>query len=142
MLHKIGVRSHETARRSECENGICTYHVPGTNKPTPIVETPATFPTLFLENMLGDFGRLSCLELATEPSPHSADGSSATAIPPGGFSAAGLGKAPLDGPLTRVPREQRQLLVLRSHFPPVPLSPSVIELLSQPVLSHAPAVVV
>ena len=80
----------------------CGYHVPGTNMPTQIVETPATFQIPFLKTMLGDLGRLSCLELATEPSPHSADGSSAAAIQPGGFSAAGLRKAPLDGPLTRV----------------------------------------
>ena len=70
-------------------------------------ERGAPFQTSFLETMLGDLGRLSCLELATEPSPpHSADGSSAAAISPGGFSAAGLWKAPLDGPLTREPRER------------------------------------
>ena len=39
----------------------------------------------------------------TEPSlPHSADGSSEAALPPGGFSALGLGKAPLEGLLIRV----------------------------------------
>ena len=54
----------------------------------------------------GHLGRSSCLQLATEPSLHSADGSSAAAISPGGFSAAGLWKAPLDSPLTRVPRGQ------------------------------------
>ena len=85
---------------------LCGYHVPGTNTPTHIVETPASFQTPLLEAVLGDLGRLPCLELATEPSPHSADGSSAAAIQPGGFSAAGLRKAPMDGPLARVPREQ------------------------------------
>ena len=80
---------------------------PGTNTPTEVVETPSTFQTSFLETMLGDLGRLSCLEFATEPSPpHSADGFSVAAISPGGFSAARLWKAPLDGPLSRVPREQ------------------------------------
>ena len=38
------------------------------------------------------------LEPATEPSPHSADGSSPAEISFGEFSAAGLWKAPLDGP--------------------------------------------
>ena len=61
----------------------------------------------FLDIVLGDLRRLTCLELAVKPSPpHSADGSSAAAIQPGGFSAEGLRKAPLDGPMTRVPREQ------------------------------------
>ena len=54
-----------------------------------------------LEAVLRDLGRLSCLELAMEPPSHSADGSSAAALHPGGFSAARLRKAPLDGPLTR-----------------------------------------
>ena len=70
-----------------------------------IVETPAT-GLRFWKPCSGISGDLSCLELATEPSPQSADGSSAAAIQPGGFSAAGLRKARLDGPLTRVPKEQ------------------------------------
>ena len=96
---------------------------PPTNKPSENVETSSTFQTSFLEEMLGELGRLSCLELATERSPHSADGSSAAGISPGGFSAAGLWKAQLDAPLTRVPRERRQLLALRSHFSSVLVSP-------------------
>ena len=100
---------------------ICGYHVPGTNTRTEMVETPSTFQSSFLETMLGYLGRLSCLELATEPSPpHSADGSSATAISLGGFSAAGLWKAQLDGPLIGVPRERWQLLALCSHFSSAP----------------------
>ena len=42
----------------------------------------------------------------SEPSPHSADRSSAAALHPGGLSATGLREALLDGPVTRVPREQ------------------------------------
>ena len=96
---------------------------PRTNTSRENVETPSTFQTSFLEAKLGELGRLSCLELATEPSPHFADGSSAADISPGGFSAAGLWKAPLNGPMTRVPRERRQLLALRSHFSSVLVSP-------------------
>ena len=77
--------------------GRCGYRVSRTNTPPHIVGTPASFQTSFLESVLGDLGRLSCLEHATQPShPHSADGSSAAAIQPGGFSTAGLGKA--EGP--------------------------------------------
>ena len=43
---------------------------------------------------------------------------------------------------TRVPREQWQLLVLRSHSSSLPVSRSVIGLMSPSVLSHIPAVVV
>ena len=51
----------------------------------------------FWKTRLGNPGDLSCLELATEPSPpHSADGSSAADTPPSGFPAAGRWKAPLD----------------------------------------------
>ena len=90
-----------------CNNSLVRgYHVPGTNTPRENVETPSTFQTSFLVTMLGDLGSLSCLALVTEPSPHSADGSFAAAISPGRFSAEGLWKAPLDGPLTRAPREQ------------------------------------
>ena len=39
------------------------------NTPRENIETPSTFQTSFLEAMLGELGRLSCLELATEPSP-------------------------------------------------------------------------
>ena len=79
------------------------------NTPRGNVETPSVFQTSFLEAMLGELGRLSChvWKLATEPSPpHSADGSSAADKAPGGFSAAGLWKAPPDGPLTREARER------------------------------------
>ena len=125
----------------ECElyhhqNWGVMCHVPGTNTPIHIRETPATFQTSFLETILGDLVRLSCLELATEPSPHSADGSFPAATQPGGFSAARLRKAPLDGPLAWMPREQWQLLALRSHFSSVPVFPSAIGLLSQSVMSH------
>ena len=85
---------------------FCGHHGLGTNTPTHIVKTPAFFQTPLLKAVLGDLGRLSCLALATESSPHSADRSSAAVLQPGGFSAAGLKKASLDGPLTRAPREQ------------------------------------
>ena len=69
---------------------------PRTNTPRENVETPST-QTSFLEGLLGEHGRLSCLKHATEPSPpRSADGSSATDTPPSGFSEAGLWKVPLD----------------------------------------------
>ena len=45
-----------------------------------------------LEIILGDLGRLTCLEHTTEPSHHSADGSSVAAISFGGFSAGGRRK--------------------------------------------------
>ena len=64
----------------------------------------------------GNSGDCHVWKLATDPSPHSADGSPVADISPGGISAAGLWKAPLDGPLTLVPRERWQLLALRSHF--------------------------
>ena len=60
--------------------GVMWIPCPRTNTPRENVETPSVFQTSFLEAMLGELGRLSCLELATEPSPHSADGSSTTAI--------------------------------------------------------------
>ena len=72
---------------------------PRTNTPRENVETPSTFQTSFPEGLLGEHGRLSCLEHATEPSPpRFADGSSAADTPPSGFSAAGFWKAPLNCP--------------------------------------------
>ena len=77
----------------------------------PIFETPVPFEKALPEALLEELGRLSCLDLATEPSPpRSADGSflSGSYSPYlSGFSAAGLSKAPLNCPLTRAPREQR-----------------------------------
>ena len=58
---------------------------------------PPKVPDFVSETMLWELGRLSCLELATEPSPHSADGSSAAAIQPGELTATGRRRAPLDG---------------------------------------------
>ena len=77
-----------------------------TNTPRENVETPSVFQTWFLETMLGELGRLSCLETR-----HGAFSSTvrrrilAANISPGGFSAARLWKAPRDGRLTRAPRE-------------------------------------
>ena len=98
---------------------------PRTNTPIENIKTPSVFQTSFLEAYCrpGNSGDCHVWKLATDPSPpHSADGSSAADISPGGFSAAGLWKAPLEGPLTRVPRERRQLLALRSHLSSVPVS--------------------
>ena len=61
------------------------YHVPGANTPTHIVETPVSSSRklFFQEALLGELGRLPCLDLATEPSPpRSADGLSAAAVLP------------------------------------------------------------
>ena len=79
---------------------------PRTNTPRESVEAPSVFQTSFLEAMLGELGRLSCLETR-----HGAFSSTvrrrilAANISPGGFSAARLWKAPRDGRLTRAPRE-------------------------------------
>ena len=118
--------------------GWCGHHVPGSNTRTEISKPQLPSGIRFWKPCSGISGDLACLELATEPSPYSADGCSEAAIPPGRFSAAGLWKATLDGPFTRVPREQWQLLTLCSHFSFVPVSPTVIGLLSQLVLSHTP----
>ena len=83
----------------------CGYHVPG---PTHLgkMSKPLLPSRLRLwKPCSGISGDCHVWKLATEPSPHSADGSSTADISPGGFSAAGLWKAPLDGLLTRVPRE-------------------------------------
>ena len=77
----------------------CGYHVP---EPTRLLIGTMSKPLRpsthrFWEAHLGNSGDLSCLQLATEPSPpHSADGPSAADSPPSGFPAAGLWKAPLD----------------------------------------------
>ena len=88
---------------------IILYHVwtpcLRTNTPRENVETPCAF-LRFWKPRSGNPGDGHVWKLATEPSPHSADGSSAADISPGGFSAARLWKAPLDGPLTQVPRER------------------------------------
>ena len=102
----------------------CGYHVPGPTRlgkmSKPLLPSRLHFWKPCSENS----GDCHVWKLATDPSPHSADGSSAADISPGGFSAAGLWKAPLEGPLTRVPRERRQLLALRSHLSSVLVSPS------------------
>ena len=122
---------------------------PRTNTPRENVETPSTFQTSFLEGSLGEHGRLSCLEHATELSPpRSADGSSAADTPPSGFSAAGLWKVPLDcsfhpraeGALTtaRPPllqQQQQQLLLLHLALPGVLLSLSCLSLCQRPAVS-------
>ena len=79
---------------------------PPTNTPRETVETLSVFQTSFLEAMLGEFGRLSCLEPR-----HGSFSTFRRQILRGGYiawriPAAGLWKAPLEGPLTRVPREQ------------------------------------
>ena len=103
----IFYNSIAVSRHNLSHEVVDTMSVPGTNTHTHVLETPASFRTPLLEAVLGHLGRLSRLELATEPSPpHSAGESSAAALQPGGFSAAGLKKAPLDGPLTRVRRVQ------------------------------------
>ena len=76
-----------------------------------------------------------------ELSPPYADGFSAAAVSPGGFSATGLWEAQLDRPLTRVLREKWQLVGLCSHLSSARLPSIVIGLLSQPVLSHSTVVV-
>ena len=64
-------------------------------------------------------------QFATDSSPlHSTNGSSAADISPDGFFAAGIWKAPMDGRLTRAPRERWQLLALRSRVSSVPVYPS------------------
>ena len=70
---------------------------------THVADAPASFQNSFVETILGRHGRLPFLELATEPSPHSAGGSSVVVVQPGEFTAAGLRKAPLDSGLARVP---------------------------------------
>ena len=118
---------------------------PRTNTPRENVETPSTFQTSFPEGLLGEHGRLSCLEHATEPSPpRSADGSSAADIPPSGFSAAGLWKAPLDcsfysraeGALTtaRPPLSLHLLLLLLAPLGVLP-NPSCLSLCQRPAVS-------
>ena len=123
-----------------------------TNTPRENVENPSTFQTSFLEGSLGEHGRLSCLEHATEPSPpRSADGSSAAVTPPSGFSATGLWKDPLD--CSFYPRAGGALTMLahRSYyyyyyyffhlwefFSTCPVSPSVNGPLYQSVLLHTP----
>ena len=77
--------------------GWCGYHVP---EPTCLGKMSKPLQPSrhrFWKDRLGNTGDLSCLEHATEPSPpRSADGSSAGDIPPSGFPAAGLRKAPPD----------------------------------------------
>ena len=107
------------------ESPLCGYHVPGPTrlgkKSKPLLPSRLRF----WKPCSGNSGDCHVWKLATDPSPpHSADGSSAVDISPGGFSAAGLWKAPLDGPLTRVPRERWQLLALRSHVSSFLVSPS------------------
>ena len=119
---------------------------PRTNTPRENVETPSTFQTSFLEGLLGEHGRLSFLEHATEPSPpRSADGSSAADTPPNGFSAAGLWKVPLDcsfrlraeGALTtaRPPLSQQQLLLLFLAHLGVLLNLSCLSICHRPAVS-------
>ena len=57
--------------------GECGYHVPGTNTPTEIVETPSEPPKRFLKLRSGMSGRCHVQDLAAKRSPHSPDGSSA-----------------------------------------------------------------
>lgn len=76
--------------------GVYGYHVPATNTPNYIADTPASFQNSFVGPTLGGHGRLPCLELAAELYPHSADGYSVAAIQRGEFSAARLRKALAD----------------------------------------------
>ena len=73
---------------------------------SPDHETPYAFQTWFLEAMLGELGKLSCLEAR-----HGAFSTFRRRILRGGYIAwrilrSGTLKAPLDGPSTRVPRER------------------------------------
>ena len=119
--------------------GKCGYHVPGSTRLGKMSKPLLPSRLRFWQPGSGSSGDCRVWKLATDPSPvHSADGSSAADISPGRFSAAGLWKAPLDGRLTRVPRERWQLLALRSHLHlSLPLPP-VNGLLSSSVLYHTP----
>ena len=83
--------------------------IPCLQKNTPMenVEAHFVFQTSFLEAMLGELGRLSCLE----PRHGSFSSTFRRRILCGGYiaeriPATGLWKAPMDGPSTRVQREQ------------------------------------
>ena len=85
---------------------LCGYHVSGPTRLRKMSKLLLPSRLGFWKPCSGSSGHCHVWKLATEPSPHSAEGFSAADISPGGFSAAGLWKAPLDGPLTRVPRER------------------------------------
>ena len=105
--------------------GGCGDHVPGPTRLGKMSKYLLSSRPCFWKPCSENSGDCHVWILDTDPSPpHSADGSSAADISPGGFSAPGLWKARLDGSLTRVPREQRQLLTLRSHLSSVLVSPS------------------
>ena len=96
-----------------------------TNTPKENFETPLPSRLRFWNLCSGNPGDCRVRKLATDPSPpHSADGSSDADISSSAFSATGLWKARMDGPLTRVPSERRQLLALHSDLSSVPVSPS------------------
>ena len=153
----IGFHARGGGDGTETKNNMMWIPCPRTNRPRENVETPSTFQTSFLEGSLGEHGRLSCLEHATEPSPpRSADGSSAADTPPSGFSAAGLWKVQLDcsfysraeGALTtaRPPLSQQQLLLLLLEPLGVLLNLSCLSLSRRPavsarVVTHAAVVV-
>ena len=128
----------------------CGYNVPEPTRRGEISKPLRPSRHRFWKAPLGNSGDLSCLELATEPSPPlSADGSSTADTPPSGFSAAGLGKAPLDcsfdpraeGAMTTARPSLSILLLL--HFSSSPVSPADNgNAVLQPVLSHTPPCVV
>ena len=93
----------------------CGYHVPGPTRLGKMSKPLLHSRLRFCKPCSGNSGDYHVWKLATDPSLHSADGSFAADISRVGFSAAGLWKAPLDGPLTRVLRERWQLLALRSQ---------------------------
>ena len=99
-------------------------HVPGPTRLGKMSKPLLSSRFRFWKPCSGNSGNCHVWKLATEPSHYSADGSSAADISPSGFSGAGLWKAPLDGLLTRVPRERWQLLALRCHLSSVLVSPS------------------
>ena len=91
VTYQVGNRLQETQSNQILRNNTlsCGYHVPGTNTPTEIVETPA-----MLKTIIRSFDR-GCREVASCP-----DFAIAT----------DFGKNLLAGPSTPAPKQQRQLL--------------------------------
>ena len=84
------------------QTGGCGYHVPGPTRPGKMSKPLLSSRLRFWKPCSGNSGDCHVWKLVTDPSPpHSADGSPAANIWPGGFSAARLWKAPLDGPECR-----------------------------------------
>lgn len=124
-IQDVAAVSHHTIRYrgvNQQNIRVSRNHVPATNNPTRIDETPASIKKAIPEALFEELGGLSCLGLVIQTSPpHSADGTSGAACLPSGFSAATIATIPLYRSLAGAPREQRLLALplLRISSPPV-----------------------